>query len=119
MTNGAPFTYLVQSFVSRLIAVNALSLTFSRLFIGLSVEPNDGMGFLCRKRQNGGRLTQKAFLDPLPPSMGPIFVGRGQIISGRLANRFGSRFGTNTKLLRRDIDPISTLNDYIFKYSIP
>ena len=48
MTSGAPFTYLVQSFASHLIAVNVLSLTFSRLLIGLSVELNDGMGFLRR-----------------------------------------------------------------------
>lgn len=53
MTSGAPFTYLVQSFASHLIAVNVLSLTFSRLLIGLSVELNDGMGFLRRRRQNG------------------------------------------------------------------
>ena len=38
--------------------------------------------------------------DETPPSMGPIFSGRdGYFISGRLANRLGSRFGTNTKLL--------------------
>ena len=106
MTSGAPFTYLVQSFASHLIAVNVLSLTFSRLLIGLSVELNDGMGFLRRKRQNGGPLTQKAFLDLLTPSVGPISAGRGRIISGHLAYRFGSRFGTNTKLLRGVIGPM-------------
>jgi len=37
----------------------------------------------------------------------------GQVISGRLANRFGSRFGTNTKLLLGVIGPISTPNDYL------
>ena len=119
MTSGAPFTYLVQSFASHLIAVNVLSLTFSRLLIGLSVELNDGMGFLRRKRQNGGPLTQKAFLDLLTPSVGPISAGRGRIISGHLAYRFGSRFGTNTKLLRGVIGPMSTLNDHVLKYSIP
>ena len=40
-------------------------------------------------------------------------LGRGRVISGRLANRFGSRFGTNTKLLRGDIGPISSPCDYL------
>lgn len=34
-----------------------------------------------------------------------------RVISGRLAKSFGSRFGTNTELLRRVIRPISTPND--------
>ena len=45
--------------------------------------------------------------------MGPIFAGRGRVISGRLPNRFGSRFGTNAKLLREDIGLISMPNDYL------
>ena len=40
-------------------------------------------------------------------------LGRGRVISGRLANRFGSRFGTNTKLLRGVIGPISSPSDYL------
>ena len=43
--------------------------------------------------------------------MGPIFAGRGRVISGRLVHRLGSRFGTNTKLLRGVIGPISKPND--------
>ena len=66
---------------------------------------------LCRKRQNGGRSSQKALRFPFPPSMGPIFAWRGQVISGLLANRFESQFGTNTKLLRKVIGPKSTPND--------
>ena len=65
-----------------------------------------------KKRQNGGRTSQKALRVPFPPSKRPIFAGRGRIISGRLAKRFGSRFGTNTKLWRGVISPISTPNDY-------
>ena len=43
----------------------------------------------------------ESFACPTPPSMGPTFAGRGQVILlGRLANRLGSRFGTNTELLR-------------------
>ena len=40
-------------------------------------------------------------------------LGRGRVISGRLANRFGSRFGRNTKLLRGVIGPISSPSDYL------
>ena len=36
------------------------------------------------------------------------FVGRGRVILGHLANRFGSGFG-----MRGVIDPISMLNDYL------
>ena len=39
------------------------------------------------------------------------FCGEGTGISGRLTNRFGSRFGTSTKLFRGVIGPISTPND--------
>ena len=45
--------------------------------------------------------------------MGPIFAGRGWVISGLLADRFGSRFGTKTNLLRGVIGPIFTRNDYL------
>ena len=40
-------------------------------------------------------------------------LGRGRVISGRLANRFGSRFGRNTELLRGVIGPISSPSDYL------
>ena len=46
-------------------------------------------------------------------SIGPSFAGRGRVISGHLANRFGSRFGTDTKLFPGVIKPISTPNDYL------
>ena len=55
----------------------------------------------------------ECFVCPTLLSMRPIFVGRGRVISGRLANRFKSRFGTNTKLLRGVIGPISTLNAHL------
>ena len=42
-----------------------------------------------------------------------FFAGRGQVISGRLANRLGNRFGMNTKLLLGVIGPISLPNDYL------
>ena len=67
---------------------------------------------LSKKRQNGGRLTQKARVSrPLPLQWGPTFTGRGRVISVCVANRFGTRFGTNTKLLQGVIRPISAPND--------
>ena len=50
---------------------------------------------------------------PIPPSNGAAFVGRGRVISGRLANRFGNLFATNTKLLRGVIGPESAPNEYL------
>ena len=67
--------------------------------------------FPCQKRQNGGRNFQKALRVPFHRSVGSIFAGRGRVTPGRLANRFRSRFGTNTTLLRGVIGPISTTND--------
>ena len=61
------------------------------------------------KRQNGGRLSQKALGVPLPLQRSRFL----RAISGRLANRFGSRFWKNPKLLRGVIGPISTPNDYL------
>ena len=63
--------------------------------IGLPVAPSYGMVFLCRKKTNLEGVGCATL-----PSMGPICAGRGRVISGRLANRLESRFGTNTKLLR-------------------
>ena len=89
------------------------------LFIGLPVTPNYGikLAFSVKKkknRQNGGRLTQTAHVSrPLLLQWGPTFTGRGRVTSVRLASRFGTRFETNTKLLRGVIRPISTPNDYL------
>ena len=69
--------------------------------------------FYVKKRQNGGQNSLKALHLPFPISMGLIFVRRGHVISGHLANRFGSRFGMNTKLVCRVICPISMPNDYL------
>ena len=54
---------------------------------------------LCRKKTKWQAELPKGFVCPIPPSMGLILVGRGQFISGRLANRLGSPFGMHTKLL--------------------
>ena len=68
---------------------------------------------LCRKKTKWLTELPEGFACPIPASMGPIFAGRGRVISGLLADRFGSRFGTNTNLLRGVIGPISTRNDYL------
>ena len=52
---------------------------------------------------------------PPPPSMGADFYGEGKGHRFGLANRFGARFGTNTKLSHGVIRPISTPNDYLNK----
>ena len=57
--------------------------------------------------------TQEALCVAFPLQWGPIFAGRGQVISGHLVNRLGSPFGTNTKLLFGINGPISTWNDYV------
>ena len=69
-----------------------------------------------KKLQNGGQNSQKAFACLIPPSLGLIFAGGGGggglAISGRLANRLVSRFGSNnTELLRGVIGPMSSLDD--------
>ena len=65
-----------------------------------SLNCPSGMDFLLRKKtkQNktadGSPRRRCVFHSPL------FFVERGRIISGRLTNRFGIRFLTNTELLR-------------------
>ena len=44
---------------------------------------------------------------------GADFMGRRQVISGHLANRFGSGFRSNAKLSHGVIDPMSVPNDYL------
>ena len=85
----------------------------SEIFIGLPVGPNSGMGFLYLKTTKWRTAHPEGVTCPTPTSMGPISAGRGRVISGRLANRFGSRFGTNTKLLPGVIGPISAPSDYL------
>ena len=86
------------------------------LFIGLPVRAtcNSEMRskfFLCQKKKWRTELPED-FACPIPPSVGPIFAGRGQVISGHLANRIESRLGMNTTLFFRVIGPISMPNDH-------
>ena len=85
----------------------------SEIFIGLPVAPNSGMGFLYLKTTKWRTAHPEGVTCPTPTSMGPISAGRGRVISGRLVNRFGSRFATNTKLLPGVIGPISAPSDYL------
>ena len=58
---------------------------------GNAQSKNGGRLVCAGKRQNGGRNSPKVLGVPFPLQMGSIFAGRGQIISGRLANRFASQ----------------------------
>ena len=78
----------------------------SEIFIGLPVAPNSGMGFLYLKTTKWRTAHPEGVTCPTPTSMGPISAGRGRVISGRLANRFGSRFATSTKLLSTVFDEV-------------
>ena len=75
--------------------------------IGLPVAPSYGMGKIEEGSPRSRCMSHF-------PSMGPIFGGRGRVISGRLANTYASRFGKNTKLLRGVIGLTSIPNDYLY-----
>ena len=83
--------------------------------MGLPVAPNYGLAFLRQKK----RTNKKADGSPRRRYVSHSlfnradFCGEGTGISGRLTNRFGSRFGTSTKLFRGVIGPISTPSDYL------
>lgn len=68
---------------------------------------------LYRKNTNWGREQEPLRVPSWPPFNGANFESRGRVISCRLANRVGSRFETNRKLLPEIIGPISTPNDYL------
>ena len=74
-------------------------------------QKNGGRLVCAAKRQNGGGKSKRALGVPCQLEWGR-FCGEGTFISGRLENRFKSRFGTNTKLLRGVFCPISTPIDY-------
>ena len=64
---------------------------------------------LCQKRTKWWMELQENFACPTLTSWG-WFLRGGE---GHLANRLGSWFGMNTKLLHGVIGPIFTLNDYL------
>ena len=64
---------------------------------------------LCQKRTKWWMELQENFACPTLASWG-WFLRGGE---GHLANRIGSWFGMNTKLLRGVIGPIFSLNDYL------
>ena len=70
--------------------------------------------FLCQKKTKWRTELPEGFASPIPHFNGAYFCAEGTyVISGHLANRFGSRFGMNTKLVCRVIGPISMPNDYL------
>ena len=79
------------------------------IFIGLPMAPNYGMSFIRRKKTKWRTAQPEGVGVPLPLQRSRFL----RAISGRLANRFGSRFWKNPKLLRGVIGPISTPNDYL------
>ena len=69
---------------------------------------------LYRKNTNWWRELPAAFTYPfMAPFNGANFASKGRVISCRLANRVGSRFETNRKLLPEIIGPISTSSDEV------
>ena len=80
-----------------------------QLWIGLSPSQ--------KKKQNKTKQNKKADGSPRRRYVSHSlfnradFCGKGTGISGRLTNRFGSRFGKSTKLFRGVIGPTSTPND--------
>ena len=56
---------------------------------------------LCQKKKKTKWWTElpEVFASPIPASMWLIFAGRGRVISGLVANRFGSQFRMSTNLL--------------------
>ena len=61
-------------------------------------QKNGGRLVCAAKRQNGGGKSKRALGVPCQLEWGR-FCGEGTFTSGRLENRFESRFGKNTKLL--------------------
>ena len=91
----------------------ALTLLFIGLPVGASANNSSRNAFpLCRKTTKWRTELPENFVT-VSHSHRADFSGEGRVISGHLANRLGSRFGTKTKLLSGVIGPISTPNDYL------
>ena len=67
---------------------------------------------LCPKKTKWRTEFPEGFACPIPLQWAD-FAGSGQVILGRLANRFGSRFEKNKKLLCGVSGHLSTPNDYL------
>ena len=108
--------YTVSKFFTVRMYFSVCNIKQNQYIIGLPVRatPNQEMkvNSFCQKETKWRTELPGGFACPIPPSMGPIFAVRGRVTSGRLANRFGNRFGTNTKSLRVVIGPISMPNDH-------
>ena len=52
-----------------------------------------------KKKKKWWTELPEVFASPIPASMWLIFAGRGRVISGLVANRFGSQFRMSTNLL--------------------
>ena len=61
---------------------------------------------MSKKDKMADRTSRRLCMSHSPFNEAGFFAGRGRVISGRLANWFGSLIGTNTTLLRGVIDPI-------------
>ena len=60
---------------------------------------------LCSKKTKGRTELPEGCACPIASSIGSIIAGRGRVISGRLVNSFGSRFGTSAWIYRSSIYP--------------
>ena len=103
-----------------LIAYSAMLIQCFSMFHFLSgclwgqhaIQKWEANSFYVKKKTKWRTELPEDFACPIPPSVGPIFAGRGQVISGHLANRIESRLGMNTTLFFRVIGPISMPNDH-------
>ena len=55
--------------------------------------------YVQKKKTKWRTELPEVFACPIPASMWLIFAGRGRVISGLLADRFGSQFRMSTNLL--------------------
>ena len=72
--------------------------------------------WLCSKKKKWWTELPEGFAYPIPPSLGPIFAARGQVILGYLANRFGSRFEQTQNYCRKLLAYIYT--EWLSKHRI-
>ena len=72
--------------------IHGLSFIFGLPVRAMPNQKMEATSTLRSKKTKWWTELPEGFAYSIPPSLGPIFAGRGRVILGYLANRFGSRF---------------------------
>ena len=98
---ATPTAYITKPVYNKMMFFALVMINALYYWAALRATSNQEMShvYLKKNRQNGGRSSLKSLHVPSLLQCDWFFAGRGRVISGLLADRFGSQFRMNTNLL--------------------